>query len=122
MKRSLVTIVVGLALTAGLAVAAEYPADNSGKNARDRDSRTLTSGNQSNAKGDVHITQAIRKAVVSDKALSTSAHNVKIITVGGHVTLRGPVKSPDEKAKIEAKAIRIAGTGHVENELEVASH
>ena len=97
--------------------AEDYPADNSGKNVRDRDSERVTSGDQSNAKADIQITQRIRKAVVNDKQLSTNAHNVKIITAGGMVTLRGPVKNAREKATVAAKAQRIAGANRVVNEL-----
>ena len=122
MKRSLLIAGLGLTLASSqFAVAGEYPADNSGKNVRDRDSRTLTSGDQSNDKDDVRITQEIRKAIIADAQLSTDAHNVKIITVGRIVTLRGPVKSAAEKAKIETKAAHVAGVSRVENDLEVAS-
>ncbi len=66
------------------------------------------------------ITQKIRKAVHEDNSLSTYAHNVKIITQDGKVTLRGPVRSEDEKSNIEAKAVAVAGQGNVTNQLEVA--
>jgi len=102
--------------------AQQYPADNSGKNVRDRKDGAPTSGDQSNAKSDVTITQEIRKAVVADKSLSTNAHNVKIITADGVVTLRGPVKSATEKATIEAKAKQAAGVTRVDNQLEIASN
>jgi len=46
--------------------------------------------------------------VVSDKSLSIAAHNVKIISRDGMVTLRGTVKSDDEKKSIEDKATEIA--------------
>ncbi len=96
--------------------------DNTGKNVRDRDDNTLTPGDQSSDQGDVELTRRIRKAVVADKSLSTNAHNIKIITVNGMVTLRGPVKSEKEKTKIVAKAQKLAGAKQVENELEVATH
>jgi len=66
------------------------------------------------------LARQIRKALVSDKSLSTYAHNVKIIATNGTVTLRGPVRSEDEKAAIEAKAKGIAGVTDVRNELTVA--
>jgi len=119
--------VIGLAIIGGLggaisgAYAENYPADNSGKNVRDRDSAAVTAESQSNSKADVTITQKIRRAVTSDKALSTNAHNIKIVTVNGLVTLRGPVKSAEEKKSIEAKAKSVAGATHVENDLEIAS-
>jgi osmotically-inducible protein OsmY len=68
---------------------------------------------------DRDITAAVRRAVVGDKALSFTAKNVKIITVGGKVTLRGPVKSDDEKSSIEAKAKATTGVASVDNQLEV---
>ena len=79
----------------------------------------MTATEQSNAKGDVNLTRQIRRAVVKDSSLSTMAHNVKIITVGGHVTLRGPVKTEEEKTDITAKAEAIAGAGNVDDQLHV---
>src|SRR5262245_48888305 len=102
--------------------AQQYPADNSGKNVRDRKEAAPTPGDQSNAKSDVAITQEIRKAVMADKNLSTNAHNVKIITSNGVVTLRGPVKSAAEKATIGEKAQHAAGVTKVDNQLEIASN
>lgn len=102
--------------------ASQVDADDTGKNVRDRDGETLTPGDQSNKKEDVDMTAKIRKAVVADDSLSTTAQNVKIITIDGQVTLRGPVKSDEEKAKIAAKAEEIAGVGKVTNQLEVAAN
>jgi hyperosmotically inducible periplasmic protein len=99
--------------------AAESAPDNTGRNVRDRGA-TLTSGDQSESKADLTTTQKIRQAVMADKSLSTTAHNVKIITVDGVVTLRGPVKTDDERTKIAAKAAQLAGADKVENYLEVA--
>jgi osmotically-inducible protein OsmY len=114
---------VAVALTAWgpASLAADYPADNTGKNVRDRQESSRTPGDQSNNKSDLAITQAIRKAVVADKALSTNAHNVKIITANGVVTLRGPVNSAEEKETIAAKAKKVAGVKSVDNKLEIAS-
>jgi osmotically-inducible protein OsmY len=75
-------------------------ADNTRKNERDRSGETMTSGDQSNSQEDVKITAAIRRAVVKDSSLPTTAKNVKIMTANGTVTLRGPVKNDAEKAKI----------------------
>lgn len=101
--------------------AQQYAPDNSGKNVRDRDPAAVTAGDQSNDKSDMTITQQIRKAVMADKALSTNAQNVKIITADGVVTLRGPVKSAGEKASIAEKAKQVAGVTRVDNQLEIAS-
>ena len=121
--RIVAAALVAVALTAWgpASRAADYPADNSGKNVRDRQDSSRTPGDQSSNKSDLAITQAIRKAVVADKALSTNAHNVKIITANGVVTLRGPVSSPEEKETIAAKARRVAGVKSVDNKLEIAS-
>src|SRR4029453_18921654 len=81
---------------------------------------TLTSGDQSEAESDRTLTQKIRQAVMADKSLSMTAHNVKIITVAGRVTLRGAVKSEDERKNVAAKAEQIAGADKVQNHLEVA--
>jgi len=66
------------------------------------------------------LTRKIRKAIHEDTTLSTYAHNIKIISQDGKVTLRGPVRSEEEKANIEAKAVAAAGQGNVSNELQVA--
>ena len=95
--------------------------DNSGRNARDRDDQTKTSGDQSESEPDRTISQNIRAASTADDSLSTNGKNVKIITSDGTVTLRGPVKSDQEKAAIEAKAKQVAGVKKVDNQLEIAS-
>jgi hyperosmotically inducible periplasmic protein len=95
--------------------------DNSGRNERDRNDATKTAGDQSESEADRTISQNIRKAVTSDDSVSTNGKNVKIITVDGVVTLRGPVKSEAEKTNIAAKAQQIAGVKNVENQLEVAN-
>jgi hypothetical protein len=66
------------------------------------------------------ITQKIRKAIHDDKSLSIYAHNIKIITQDGKVTLRGPVRSEDEKNNLQAKAVAVAGEENVTNQLEIA--
>jgi osmotically-inducible protein OsmY len=100
--------------------AAQSAPDNSGRNKRDRGGDTLTLGDQGNSQQDVDLTKRIRQQVVKDDQLSTMAHNVKIITMNGVVTLRGPVKTPDEKQRVVAMAEKIAGQGHVKDHLEVA--
>jgi len=97
-------------------------ADNTARNQRDRDASTQTSGDQAENPADREISANIRKAVVADDSLSTNAHNGKIITSNGMVTLRGPVKSAQEKAAIEAKAKQVAGVTSVDNQLEVEAN
>ncbi len=104
------------------AVAEEHPdADNTAKNARDRNSDTLTPTDQGGSAAESEITAKIRQAIVKDDALSVQAHNVKIITIDGSVTLRGPVKSAAEKAAVTAQAQRIAGAARVDDQLEIES-
>ena len=93
--------------------------DNTGVNARDRDSSAKTPFDQKENKDDVATTADVRKRIVSSD-MSTDAKNVKIITENGRVTLRGPVKSADEKSQIEKIASDVAGAGKVDNQLEVA--
>jgi hyperosmotically inducible periplasmic protein len=93
--------------------------DNSRVNARDKSGKTLTPMDQGPSDGDRKITQQIRQAVVKDGSLSFTAKNVKIITINGKVTLRGPVKTDAERASIEAAAKNIAGVAQVDNQLEV---
>jgi hypothetical protein len=130
-KRMATTLVIALALAAFAGAAhagdpattgeaAEHPADNTGRNVRDRDGTTMTPGDQSGSEADMALTQKIRKQVVADDSLSLLAHNVKIISVNGVVTLRGPVKNQAEKQQIAATAERFAGAGKVRNDLEIA--
>ena len=98
---------------------AQADADNTGRNERDSDGTTLTPGDQSSNEADVELTRRIREAVVADDSLSTNAHNVKIITINGKVTLRGPVESDAERAKIVATAEQLAGKNKVDNKLEI---
>ena len=95
------------------------PADNSGVNARDRSSQTPTPFDQPNDKADIKLAAAVRHAIVKDKALSISAHNVKLLAAGGVVTLRGPVDSDDEKARVESVVQGVSGVSRVDNQLDV---
>jgi len=94
-------------------------ADNSSMNKGDADKGAVTADQQKMNSSDRMIVQRIRSEVVKDKSLSTYAHNVKIIAQGGKVTLKGPVRSQDEKASIETKAAAIAGEGNVTNQIDV---
>src|SRR5215510_12338078 len=99
--------------------AANTPADNTGKNVRDRSDAAVTPFDQSENEADRTLTQRVRQAVVDDDALSTNAKNIKIITQNGVVTLRGPVKSDEERQRVVAKAQQIAGDKNVNNQLEI---
>jgi osmotically-inducible protein OsmY len=95
--------------------------DNTNVNRRDRNSGTATADQQNGNRSDLEITREIRRSITEDKGLSTYARNVKVVTKDGNVTLRGPVRSEDEKKSIGSKAGSIAGPDHVKNELEVAA-
>jgi hyperosmotically inducible periplasmic protein len=125
MKRNILILASILALPFGATAVdnAKSDVDNSGRNERDRDHRTLTPGDQSETPQDRKLTQSIRQAVIKDKSLTLTAKNVKIITANGKVVLRGPVNTPEEKAKINDLAKTAAGQVPVENQLEVkAAH
>jgi hyperosmotically inducible periplasmic protein len=94
-------------------------ADNTKVNAKDRTQSEPTADQQKETPSDRDLTQQIRKALMSDKTLSTYGHNVKIITQDGMVTLKGPVRSAAEKTAIEAKATEIAGEHKVTSELSI---
>ncbi len=98
---------------------ASHDVDDTAQNVRDRDNRTVTPLDQGNSKSDISTTAQIRKQVVSSKDMSTDAKNVKIITMNGRVTLRGPVKTEDEKRAIGDIANRVARPENVDNQIEV---
>jgi hyperosmotically inducible periplasmic protein len=103
------------------AIAADHKTkpDNTATNERDRSGETQTSGDQSNSSADLKITQAIRQALMKDGELSMTAKNIKIITDNGQVTLRGPVKNAQEKAKIDQLAKSAAGGAKIVDQLDV---
>jgi hyperosmotically inducible periplasmic protein len=113
----------GLLFGGLLLMAAQEPAspapDNTKMNDRDRNSNQPMADQQKENRPDLEITKQIRQALVRDKSLSPYAHNVKIVTQGGMVTLRGPVHSDEEKKAVEAKAVEVAGEGKVNNQLDV---
>jgi len=82
-------------------------------------SKEMTADQQGQSKADLKLTQKIRKAIIKDKSLSQYAHNVKIITRDGAVTLKGPVRSEKERKAVEKAATTVAGKGNVANELEI---
>jgi hyperosmotically inducible periplasmic protein len=116
----------GLLLGVGVLMYAQEPnsqtspaADNTKTNERDRSANAPTADQQKENRSDRDITQQIRQSIVKDKSLSTYAHNVKVITQNGQVTLKGPVQSEGEKKAIEAKAAEVAGENKVSSELDV---
>jgi len=94
-------------------------ADDTGRNVRDRQGGAVTPMQQGNGEQDLAITQHIRRAVVNDATLSTNAHNVKIVTQDGVVTLRGPVQTAQERQSVVTAAWSAPGVKGVQDQLEV---
>jgi hyperosmotically inducible protein len=118
MARKLITVLLSCSLW-GVPVFAQQP-DNTKVNKQDREAGGVTADQQNMNQSDRQLTKKIRQAVMSDKSLSTYAHNVKIISQNGTVTLKGPVRSDAEKSSIEAKATEIAGgADKVKSEISV---
>jgi osmotically-inducible protein OsmY len=123
-SRSLAWLISGALLIVGLSTStgaqtATRP-DNTKVNTRDRAEGAVTADQQKENATDRDLAQKIRRSVTSDKTLSTYAHNVKIVAQGGQITLKGPVRSAQEKKDVEAKAVEVAGAGHVVNEISIA--
>jgi len=122
------TIAAGLVMLLAAAVAQpvqaqsdEHKADNTSVNKSDRQSGQPTADQQKENVSDRDMSKNIRRAITKDKSLSTYAHNVKVISEHGTVTLSGPVRSEEEKHAVEAKAAEIAGQNNVKSELSVAA-
>jgi hyperosmotically inducible protein len=103
---------------AGTSPSVKINADDTARNVRDRDNSTLTPADQGESKADLEMTAKIRRAIVKNDKLSVTAKNIKIITIAGKVTLRGPVKTGQERSVIEA-LVHKESPSSVQNELEV---
>ena len=113
-------VVAGVLMAPALSAMSQTPADNTKVNTRDRTKGAVTADQQKENGTDRQLTQKIRHALMQDKSLSTYAHNVKVIAQHGQITLKGPVRSDDEKRTVEAKATEVAGAGNVTNQITVA--
>ena len=111
MKLTVLTL-LSTAAIAGIAWSQDSNADNTEKNTRDRDDQSQTATDQSNDPADIKITADIRKMVVKDDSLSMMAKNVKIITSGGGVTLRGPVETEKRSLHREPRQTRGSQKDH----------
>jgi hyperosmotically inducible protein len=115
------TLFLSASLVTGAVQQDQQPApDNSKTNQGDASKGAVTAEQQKMNPADRNTTKQIRSAIFKDKSLSTYAHNIKIITQDGKVTLKGPVRTEDEKAGIAAKAAAVVGAENVTNQLEVA--
>jgi hyperosmotically inducible periplasmic protein len=119
MKRTLLVLACLSAVSLAAMADDKTKPDNTAINERDRSGETQTSGDQSNSSADLKLTQAVRQALMKDTALSITAKNIKIITDNGQVTLRGPVKNPQEKAKIDQLARSATGGAKIDDQLDV---
>ena len=119
--RSLIhAVVFGGVLGLAASAAAQTAPDNTKVNKRDRAEGAQTADQQKENSADRELAKKIRAAITDDDALSTYAHNVKVIVRDGKVTLKGPVRTAAEKTSVAAKAIEIAGKEHVTNNLSIA--
>ena len=116
---SLLLVCGSLALCQDQASQSSSPSDNTKVNQQDRKAGEPTADQQQNNVSDRDITKQIRQSILDDKMLSAYAHNIKVITQDGEVTLKGPVRSADEKRAIEEKAAEVAGEVNVISELTV---
>jgi hyperosmotically inducible protein len=108
-KIAISTFIFGVLMASGQSTDPSVKPDNTKLNKRDRDASEATADQQKMNPSDRELTRKIRRAVMADKTLSTYAHNVKIISQDGHVTLKGPVRSEDEKNSILSMASTEAG-------------
>jgi osmotically-inducible protein OsmY len=92
--------------------------DNTKINQRDRQGANTTPFDQPNDAEDIKVAAAVRKAIMDDSSLSTTAHNVKFVASDGTVTLRGPVKNDAEKARVESIVKGVPGVATVQNQLD----
>jgi osmotically-inducible protein OsmY len=104
------TIVFSVATLTCYGQGSDTKPDNTKVNKRDQNSGEVTADQQKANAADRDLTKKIRQSVIADKSLSSYAHNVKIISQDGAVTLKGPVKSDDEKKAIVAKAVAVVGS------------
>lgn len=95
--------------------------DNSKVNKRDRSRSEPTADQQKESRPDRETARQIRRSIVADKSLSTYAHNVKIIAEHGKVTLKGPVRSEEEKEAVLAKAAEVAGKNNINDQVTVVA-
>lgn len=118
--KSFALLAVPFLLGFGLIGYAQTQPDNTGVNQRDRSAGEPTADQQKMNATDRKLSASIRKTIVQDKSLSTDAHNIKIISQNGEVTLKGPVKSESEKQAVLAKARAAAGSDtKVHDEISV---
>jgi osmotically-inducible protein OsmY len=118
MKIARLLSMASLALALSFPCAPIAPAQQPDNSAQNK-GQSPTADNQPNAQSDRMLAAQVRKAIVADKDLSTYGHNVKVIVANGTVTLKGPVKSDDEKQKVASDASSVSGAGNISNQLTI---
>lgn len=124
MRKIIISLTIGIF---SICVFAQEPTnpvvkpDNSRTNERDQYLHEYTAQEQGKSKEDINLTRLIRREIMKDKSLSFYAKNIKVITLNGQVTLKGPVRSVEEVKNLVSKAQQIAGTSSVLNQLDIAS-
>jgi hyperosmotically inducible protein len=113
---SIITCVV---ISFSVSAIADVKNDDSAINRRDLAANELIADQQSPAKSDLDITREIRQHIIADKKLSFYAHNIKIITARGQVTLRGPVRSRSEESKLVKVAQSVVRPSRVIDKIEI---
>ena len=126
MNKRIIMLTVSLILCGGYSVSfaqdtSTFAPNNSGLNVRDRSGDAVTADSQSNSKENLELTARVRRAIMHDKSLSTMAQNIKVISANGQVTLRGPVKSDQEKSAIASDVHSVVGVNSVDNRLEIVN-
>jgi osmotically-inducible protein OsmY len=119
---SLIVFMLAAFIPAGAQNAPASPqsaGDNTRMNQGDQSPSAMTADQQKNDRSDLELTRDVRRSLMQDKSLSTYAHNVKVIAQNGKVTLKGPVRSDDEKAAVIAKAAEVAGQANINDQITV---
>jgi hyperosmotically inducible protein len=110
---------ITLLCTIAVVCVAQEP-DNTKTNKRDKNPGAVTADQQKMNAADQELTRKIRSSIMAEKSLSTYAHNIKIVSQEGMVTLKGPVASDDEKKTVIAKAVAVTGSADkVADEISV---
>jgi hyperosmotically inducible periplasmic protein len=113
-------LLLSMAGSSAYAQSGDTKPDNTKINQRDKNANEATADNQKMNPEDRALSAKIRRSVMADKTLSTYAHNIKIVSQDGTVTLKGPVRSDSEIQTLVSKAVDATGSADkVVNQLAV---
>ncbi len=116
-----IRILIIISFMFSLSGLAAVNADNTKVNKRDRQNQEITADKHGTSEKDIKISSDLRQLLVNDKSLSVYAQNIKIITVNGEVTLKGPVRSVQEQRALISKAKKVWGVSNILNKTEVVT-